>query len=90
MMNGVEILDRRFKRFILDNASLEESASGFRWIEGPVWMGDADRLLFQDQPNDRAMRWSERHGVSVYRAPSHYDNGQTRDRDLNRRGAQVP
>jgi gluconolactonase len=80
-MEGFDILDRRFKRFILDNASLEELASGFRWIEGPVWMGDADCLLFQDLPNDRTMRWSERHGVSVYRAPSHYANGQTRDRE---------
>ena len=80
-MDDFEILDRRFSRFMLDNASLEELASGFRWIEGPVWMGDADCLLFQDLPNDRTMRWSEGHGVSVYRAPSHYANGQTRDRE---------
>jgi gluconolactonase len=40
----------------------------------------APRLLFQDLPNDRTMRWIEGQGVSVYRAPSHYANGQTRDR----------
>jgi gluconolactonase len=45
-----------------------------------VWMGDANCLLFQDIPNDRTMRWIEGQGVSVYRAPSHYANGQTRDR----------
>src|ERR1700731_1880211 len=43
-------------------------------------MGDANCLLFQDLPNDRTMRWIEGQGVSVYRAPSHYANGQTRDR----------
>ena len=43
-------------------------------------MGDADCLLFQDLPNDRTMRWIEGLGVSVYRAPSHFANGQTRDR----------
>jgi len=59
---------------------LETLATGFRWIEGPVWMGDANCLLFQDLPNDRTMRWIEGQGVSVYRAPSHYANGQTRDR----------
>lgn len=70
----------RFERYILANAGLETLASGFRWIEGPVWMGDANCLLFQDIPNDRTMRWLEGLGASVYRAPSHYANGQTRDR----------
>ena len=79
-MDGFEIIDRRFARYILDNAPLEELASGFRWIEGPVWMGDADCLLFQDLPRDRTMRWIEDEGVTVYRSPSDYANGQTRDR----------
>ncbi len=79
-MNSFEIRDLRFKHYLLDNASLEELATGFRWIEGLVWMGDADCLLFQDIPRNRTMRWAESGGVSVYRAPSHYGNGQARDR----------
>ena len=79
-MDGFEIRSPRFARYILSNAMLETLATGFRWIEGPVWMGDANCLLFQDLPNDRTMRWIEGQGVSVYRAPSHYANGQTRDR----------
>ena len=47
-------------------------------------MGDANCLLFQDLPNDRTMRWIEGQGVSVYRAPSQYANGQTRDRQARR------
>ena len=43
-------------------------------------MGDANCLLFQDLPNDCTMRWTEGLGVSVYRSPSNYANGQTRDR----------
>jgi gluconolactonase len=78
-MPDFEISDPRFRRYILDNASLEVLATRFRWVEGPVWMGDADCLLFQDLPNDRTLRWSEGQGVSVYRAPSRYANGQTRD-----------
>lgn len=78
---GFEVHDRRFARYLLANAALEELASGFRWIEGPVWMGDWDCLLFQDLPRDRTMRWSERDGVSVFRAPSDYANGQARDRE---------
>jgi gluconolactonase len=79
-MDGFEVSDPLFRRYILDNASLEVLATGFRWVEGPVWMGDADCLLFQDLPNNRTLRWIEGQGVSVYRAPSHYANGQTRDR----------
>jgi gluconolactonase len=80
-MDGVEIHDPRFARYILDNAPLEELARGFRWIEGLVWMGDAGCLLFQDLPRDRTLRWIEDVGVSIYRAPSGYANGQARDRE---------
>jgi gluconolactonase len=79
-MDGFEIHDPRFARYILANAPLEQLASGFRWIEGLVWMGDADCLLFQDLPRDRTMRWIEGAGVSIYRSPSGYGNGQARDR----------
>jgi gluconolactonase len=79
-VDGFDIRSQRFARYILSNAALEALATGFRWIEGPVWMGDANCLLFQDIPNDRTMRWIEGQGVSVYRAPSHFANGQTRDR----------
>ena len=79
-MDGFEIREARFAHYILANASLEQLADGFRWVEGLVWMGDAGCLLFQDLPRDRTMRWIEDAGVSVYRAPSGYANGQTRDR----------
>lgn len=77
----IDVIDPRFAALILDNARLEVLASGFRWVEGPVWVGDADCLLFQDLPNDRTMRWIEGSGVSVFRTPSRFANGQTRDRE---------
>jgi gluconolactonase len=79
-MDGFEIRDSRFAHYILANAFLEELATGFRWIEGLVWMGDADCLLFQDLLRDRTMRWIENAGVAVYREPSGYASGETRDR----------
>lgn len=81
MTEPYEIVDRRFGHYVLDNATLEELATGFRWIEGLVWMADAGCLLFQDLPRDRTMRWIEGAGVSVYRSPSRFANGQTRDRE---------
>jgi gluconolactonase len=79
-MQHAQIIDPRFARYVLANAALEELATGFRWLEGPVWMGDADCLLFQDLPRNRTLRWNERDGVSIFREPSDYANGQTRDR----------
>lgn len=79
-MDEFEIHDGKFAHYVLANAPLERLAEGFRWIEGLVWMGDAGCLLFQDLPRDRTLRWIEEAGVSVYRHPSGYANGQTRDR----------
>ena len=79
-MSFFEVHDPAFKRYVLGNAPVKRLASGFDWVEGPVWFGDAHCLLFSDIPNDRIMRWSPETGVSVYRAPSGFSNGQTRDR----------
>ena len=69
-----------FARFIIPNVKLKRLATGFDWVEGPVWFGDANCLLFSDIPNNRMCRWSEELGVSVFRAPSNFSNGHTRDR----------
>jgi gluconolactonase len=46
-----------------------------------VWFGDGRYLLWSDIPNNRIMRWLEETGeVSVFRSPSHYSNGHTRDK----------
>ncbi|RCS22992.1 SMP-30/gluconolactonase/LRE family protein [Phyllobacterium salinisoli] len=75
-----EIHDRRFQNLIVRNADLEELYSGCRWAEGPVWFADAGCLLWSDIPNQRMLRWVPDGGVSTYRAPSNFTNGNTRDR----------
>jgi gluconolactonase len=80
-MDGFEFIDPRFRHFVLPNAPLEKLGDGFRWLEGPVWFGDRNCLLFSDIPNDRIMRWSEETGISVFRRPAGFPNGQTRDRE---------
>jgi len=80
LTSGVEIIDPAFGRYVLHNAPLERIATGFRWTEGPVWFGDSRTLLFSDIPNDAIMRWTEGAGVSVFRAPANFANGNTRDR----------
>jgi gluconolactonase len=77
----IKILDPRFSGLVLGNAAVERIAGGCRFTEGPVWFGDLRCLLWSDIPNDRIMKWEEETGaVSLYRKPSHYANGNTRDR----------
>jgi gluconolactonase len=78
---AIVVLDKRFEKYCQLNASLECLWTGARWAEGPVWFGDGRYLLFSDIPNDRILRWTEETGkVSVFRSPSNYSNGLTRDR----------
>ncbi|HUG63257.1 MAG TPA: SMP-30/gluconolactonase/LRE family protein [Methylomirabilota bacterium] len=79
-MSFFETFDPRFSSYVLGNAPLKRLATGFDWVEGPVWFGDAGCLLFSDIPNDRILRWSPDQGIATYRQPSNYANGHTRDR----------
>ena len=79
-MSFYESYDARFGHYVMFNAPLKKLATGFDWVEGPVWMGDAGCLLFSDIPNNKILRWTPEVGLSTYRAPSNYSNGHTRDR----------
>lgn len=76
-----ELLDKSFAAYRLDAAAVEQLYTGARWGEGPVWIADGRYLLWSDIPNDRVLRWHETTGtVDEFRRPSHFTNGQTRDR----------
>src|SRR5918992_239990 len=77
----LRVHDPRFQPYVLGNAAIERIAGGCRFTEGPVWFGGGRYLLWSDIPNDRILKWEEETGViSVYRRPSNYANGNTRDR----------
>ena len=78
-MSFHEVLDPLFAGFVLGNAPPKRLATGFDWVEGPVWFGDLDCLLFSDIPNNRILRWTE-DGITTFRQPSNYANGHHRDR----------
>ena len=80
-MSFFEALEPEFNSFVMGNAPVKQLATGFDWVEGPVWFGDANCLLFSDIPNNRIMRWTPGAGTSVFRQPSNYANGHTRDRE---------
>jgi gluconolactonase len=78
---SIRIIDPSFAKYRIAQTKVERIASGMRWCEGPVWIGDGRYLVWSDIPNNRMMKWDEETGrVSVFRKPSNNGNGNTRDR----------
>jgi gluconolactonase len=77
---AVRVLDPRFDRYRLHNAAVERIATGYRWVEGPVWFGDHHCLVWSDIPGNQMLRWDEATGlVTPFRSPADHANGHTRD-----------
>ncbi|MBS1231047.1 MAG: SMP-30/gluconolactonase/LRE family protein [Proteobacteria bacterium] len=79
---AVQILDPSFAKYRLYSSSIEQLATSMRWAEGPVYFpDDGGYLLVSDIPNNRIMKYSEQDGsFTVFRKPSNWANGNTRDR----------
>ena len=59
-------------------AVVEKIASGFLFVEGPVWR-DSVGLLFSDLSGNKVYRWTQATGAVVYITPSSNANGLTYD-----------
>jgi gluconolactonase len=78
---SIEILDPSFLKYRLYSSTVEQVATGMRWCEGPAYFPEEGYLLFSDIPNNRIMKYSEKDGsLTVFRSPSNFANGNTRDR----------
>ena len=77
----VHVVDQSFAKYRLNLAKVERLGTGYRWAEGPVWIGDQRCLLWSDIPNNRILRWDEETAaITIFRKPSNFANGNTRDR----------
>jgi len=78
----VQSLDPSFDKYKVFFGAVERIATGgTAYTEGPVYFGDGRYLLWSDIPNNRILRWDEETRVtSLFRKPSNYANGNTRDR----------
>ncbi len=71
-------LDPRLDKLLAADAKIEVLASGFDWVEGPVWVPAAaeaggGHLLFSEIPSNSVRLWNEaKDGVSIYLQPSGY------------------
>ena len=52
---AVEVVDERFRSLVVWQEVVERLWTGGRWLEGPVWFGDARYLLFSDIPKNRML-----------------------------------
>jgi len=81
MSHEIEILSPEFGLCVMGNAPVEKLFTGTRWSEGPVYFRDTDQLVWSDIPNNRMLRWTPDGNVAVFRQPSNFSNGNTRDRE---------
>jgi gluconolactonase len=76
-----EVFDPRFAKYNAGTTSIERIFTGAVWTEGPVWFGDWHSLLFSDIPNNRILCYNTMtRETTIFRHPSGYANGNTRDR----------
>lgn len=68
-------------KYFADNISnnVEKLCSPAIWAEGPVWLANKNGVVFSDVKGNTMFFWSEKTGLSVFRAYSNYANGNTTD-----------
>ena len=77
---SILVLDPSFLKYRIYSSTVEQLATGYRWIEGPVYFPKGGYLLFSDIPNQRIMKFDEATGkTTVFRENSNYANGNTKD-----------
>jgi gluconolactonase len=67
---NVQRLDPSLDSILPSDAKLERVATGFKWVEGPVWKDDS--LYFAEIPSDSIRKWTPGQGVSIWLQPSGY------------------
>jgi gluconolactonase len=81
----MRVFERQAEALIDPEAEPERVASGFQFLEGPVWHFGRRSLTFVDLAGNAMYRWTEAGGVEVLRKPSNFANGLAYDRQ----GAQL-
>ncbi len=67
----VERLSPEINQIVPEQPTLERVATGFKWVEGPVWI-KAGYLLFSEIPSNSIRKWTPGQGVTIFLQPSGY------------------
>ena len=63
-------LDAGIDEIVPADAKLEKIATGFTWVEGPVWVDGS--LYFAEIPSNSIRKWTPTGGVTMFLTPSGY------------------
>ena len=74
---------RENSTLVQENSEVERLATGYQFLEGPVWDSTGGFLLFSDIPANRINKWAPDGSVTVFREPSWNSNGLTFDKRGN-------
>ena len=75
----LDVRDARLMGIVAPDAPMDQLATGFEFLEGPVWLPAGRALIFSDIPGDTMYRWDAASGAVIFRQPSHKANGNTLD-----------
>lgn len=75
----IEIRDPGLRALVGPEARFERVASGFDFLEGPIWHPVERAVIFSDILGNSIHRWSTSHGLSVLRRNSYMANGNAYD-----------
>lgn len=82
----LESLDPTFDVLVNPKAKIEVIASGFEWVEGPVWVEKDKMLLASDVMKNIIYKWTAAKGKEVYLQPSGYTLSTPRGKELGSNG----
>lgn len=77
----MEIRDPQFMQIIDGSATFEKVATGFDFLEGPVWHPQYESLIFSDILGNSIFSWRADAGVQKRSRHSYMANGNAYDRD---------
>jgi len=80
MSFSVEVHDKRMGEIVDSGSTLERVASGFRFLEGPVWNPYDKTLIFSDIMGNGLFKKEPDDSISLFRENSYLANGNTYDR----------
>ncbi len=82
----IEIYDSSAKDVISKDATIQIIGTGFKWVEGPVWVPDKQMLLFSDVPNNKIYKWTQADSTQLFLSPSGYTGTQPREGEVGSNG----
>ncbi|SEL13749.1 gluconolactonase [Olivibacter domesticus] len=85
----IEKMSSELDAIISTDAEVETIASGFEWVEGPVWVESQKMLLFSDIFKNRIYKWTAAKGKELYLEPSGYSQKAPRGGEIGSNGLAV-